>query len=81
MENCTTVWNPYLQRDINLVEKVQRRFTKRVPGLSELTYAERCEILNLDTLELRRLRNDLVYCFKMVRNDVNVDVHDFFYVF
>jgi len=46
-----------LNKDIvcKLIEKVQRRFTKRLPGLENLTYQERLNRLNLITFELRRL--------------------------
>ena len=37
----TVVWSPQLKGDIHTIEKVQRRFTKRLPGCSNLTYAER----------------------------------------
>lgn len=65
LEYCTTVFNPYLHKDINLLESVQRRFTSRIPGLNQLDYSERLKVLNLESLELRRLRYDLVECFKI----------------
>ena len=61
-----------------MVEKVQRRFSKRVLGLFALCYGERREILQLDTLEQRRLTNDLVYCYKLMNGLVDSDKHDFF---
>ena len=42
------------------IEKVQKKFTKRLPGCNSLTYIERRNKLNLTTLELRRLYYDLV---------------------
>ena len=41
LETATTVWNPYLMKDINIIESVQRKFTKRVPGMFEKSYGER----------------------------------------
>ena len=41
------------------LEAVQRRFTKKLKGLSTLACAERLVKLNADTLELRRLKQDL----------------------
>ena len=41
---------------IDLIERVQRRFTKRLPGYSNYTYNERLTLLKLPSLELRRLR-------------------------
>ena len=45
-------------------ESVQRRFTKRFPCCRYLTYNDRLVKLNIDSLELRRLRLDLVYVYK-----------------
>jgi len=38
--NCV-VWSYHLKRDIELIEQVQRRITKRLHGLSKYTYDER----------------------------------------
>ena len=44
-------------RTFDSVEKVQRRFTKRLKGLSleSMTYAESLRYLDVPSLELRRL--------------------------
>ena len=59
LEYNTVVWSPSLECDICNVEKVQRKFTKRLPGYSKYSYAERRRKLKLTTLELRRLHYDL----------------------
>jgi hypothetical protein len=41
--NCV-VWSPYLKQDIERIERVQRRFTKRMPGLKNYAYADRLEL-------------------------------------
>jgi ribonuclease P/MRP protein subunit RPP40 len=43
-----------------MIEKVQRKATKMIFGLSNKTYQERLKLLGLTTLETRRLRGDLV---------------------
>ena len=45
---------------------MQRYFTKRLFGLSKLSYCERLISLHLDILERRRLIYDLVSCYKMI---------------
>ena len=65
-EYNSVTWSPMLTKDIVCIEKVQRRFTKRLPGLKNLTYQGRLNHLNLITLELRRLHLDLTMCYKII---------------
>ena len=73
VEYCSLVWSPSLKKDIELIEKVQRRFTKRLPGLKYQSYNERLHYLGSPSLELRRLHLDLIYCYKNVFGVVNVN--------
>ena len=73
------IWSPSLKCDIASVETVQRKFTKRLPGYSDLSYAERRAKLNLQTLELRRLHCDLVLCYKIAFGIVKLQFSDFLY--
>jgi len=68
LEYNSVVWNPH-QKDLILrIEKVQRRFTKWIPSLYKLSYSERLAMLNLEPLELRRLRFDLIEYYKILHN-------------
>ena len=78
LEYGTVLWSPTLKKYIDQIENVQRRFTKRIPEISELPYFERLKRLNLETLEVRRLRFDLVYYFKILHNLTPHDSNDFF---
>ena len=40
---------------IDLLENVQRLFTRRLPGLDNLNYTEKLTFLNLPSLELHKL--------------------------
>jgi hypothetical protein len=62
------VWNPSVKYLIDLLENVQRKFTKRINSISHLPYLERLSILNLEPLELRRLKTDLIMYFKIINN-------------
>jgi len=46
--------------------------------MKTLSYAQRIHILNLPTLELRRLHNDLVHCYKIIFGFIDVSRDDFF---
>jgi hypothetical protein len=56
LEYCIQAWRPHLQKDINLLEKVQRRATRMIENFSKLSYQERLSRLKLTTLETGRLR-------------------------
>ena len=53
------------------------QFTKRLPCLSGMPYNQRVDTLGLQTLELRRLIMDLVYCYKIVFGLTCLDMNDF----
>jgi len=72
------IWSPSTARDIDAVESVQRRFTKRLPTLKNLSYRERLKCLNIFSLELRRLHTDLFWCYKIVFGLVYVNLDDLF---
>ena len=42
LEYAIQCWSPYFIKDIQELEKVQRRMTKLVPELKDLDYEERC---------------------------------------
>ena len=37
---CFPVWNPVPRRNIDLIERVQRRYTKSIRGLRDLSYSD-----------------------------------------
>jgi hypothetical protein len=51
LEYAAPVWNCLGKKDVKKLEKVQRRATKMVPQLRNLSYEER--LLNLDLLKPR----------------------------
>ena len=57
------LWSPYLMKHINLVEKVQRSFTRFISGLS---YPERLTVLKLYSLQRRRERYIIIYVWKIL---------------
>ena len=61
MEYNSVVWSSDLKWDIEAIEKVQRRFTKRLAALKKLSYGQRLKLVNLPSLELRRLHTES-YC-------------------
>jgi len=41
VEYCSQIWSPHYDKDIKLIEGVQRRATKLVTGMQDLQYDER----------------------------------------
>ena len=41
VEYCVSAWSPYYKKDKELLEKVQRRFTKMTVNMEVLSYEER----------------------------------------
>ena len=78
LEYGTTVWSPLLMRNKRILEQVQCRATKLIPGLGHLPYPERLIYLGLPTLEYQRLRADMVQTYKLTHGLEKV-AHDRFF--
>jgi len=72
------VWSPHLLKDIDLIEKVQRRFTKRLLNMSGKCYNDRLSALKLERLEALRMRTDVITAYKIIFGLTGVDCNDFF---
>jgi len=64
LEYAAQVWNPYYEKDIEIIEKVQRRATKIPTEFRHLEYEERLKMWGLTTLKERRVRGSLIQMYK-----------------
>ena len=68
----------YRKKDIGTLERIQRKATKMIPELRDISYEERLKECGLTTLETRRLRGDQIEVFKILNGYENIDRNMFF---
>ena len=72
--------SPYLKKDIKLLEDVQRRATKLLRSIDDLSYTERLKHLNLYSIEDRLTRGDMILMFRLMTDDIRIDKKKLFSV-
>ena len=71
-------WAPINEKDADMVEGVQRRVTKMIPNLRNLSYEERLKMLGMFSSRYRRLRDDMIEVFKMIQSIDKVNLRKLF---
>ena len=72
LEYAIQAWSPYLVKDIEILEKVQKRMVRQIRNITG-TYEEKMTKIGLTTLQERRLRGDCIEAFKMLKGFSRVD--------
>ena len=78
MEYAVAVWSPWMQKDDEVLEKVQQRFVRMLSDVKGATYEEKLEAVGLTTLRERRVRGDMIETFKTMRGFNRVERDDWF---
>ena len=78
LEHCIHAWRPYRKKDIDKLERIQRRATKMIPELKDLCYKSRLSQCGLTTLDTKRLRGYQIEVFKIVNGYEDIDRNMFF---
>ena len=79
MEYAVQAWSPDLAKDIECLERIQRRATKMVRGLKNMYYQKRLKAVGLQSLQQRR-RGDLIETFKIL-NGIEITDQKLFFQF
>ena len=80
LEYAVPLWSPYLQKDIDALERVQRRALKYalpMPSRDSL-YEERLAMLGWSSLQSRRSCLFLLECYKTIHDLNGLDCDDYF---
>ena len=78
LEYANAVWGPHYEMDQQKIQRVQRRATKLIEDIKDLSYEERLCSLNMSSLQHRRLRGDIIDSYKIVTGIYDVDKETFF---
>ena len=73
LEYASCIWSPHQLGSIKKVESVQRKFTKRLRNFASLDNKTRLQQLGLESLEVRRLRQDLLYTNNILFGHISTD--------
>lgn len=66
-------WLPYYRRDVETLERMQKRFTNILPALVCISYEETLDRLALFSRERWRLREDLIQVYRIKRGTCKVE--------
>jgi ribonuclease P/MRP protein subunit RPP40 len=77
LEYAIQAWCPWTQKDIKVLEAVQKRAIRLISGLKG-TYEEKLQQVNLTTLEDRRARGDAIETFKILRGFTQIKPETWF---
>ena len=68
LEYGNIIWNPRFKKDIEAIERVQRRATKLVHNDRNMSYSDRLKVLKIPSLTYRRFCGDMIQVYRLLHN-------------
>ena len=78
LEYGNVIWGRYYQADIKSLDSIQRRATRLITTLKDISYKERLKELQLHSLVYRRRRGDMIQMFKIMNGLVRMNINTLF---
>ena len=78
LEHAVAAWSPWYEKDIESLEKVQRRLVRTLLNVRGQSYEDKLRDAGLTTLKKRRERGDAIEAFKTLNGFNNVVKTDWF---
>jgi Reverse transcriptase (RNA-dependent DNA polymerase)/Endonuclease-reverse transcriptase len=72
LEFASPAWSPWLAKDIQVLENVQKRAVRMISGLKSDSYEAKLKELGMQSLQARRVESDLVLMYKVIHGTCNV---------
>ena len=79
MEYGNVIWHPIFKRQSKNLENVQRKATKILKEIKNLSYEERLKFLNLPSIKYRQTRSDIMQTFRIIHVIDNIIKDVLFY--
>ena len=73
LEYASPLWNVGYLGDLRLLERIQRRWTRAVSGMTDVPYDERLRRLDLFSFKGRLLRTDLILVWKILNGKCAIE--------
>ena len=78
LEYAAQAWSPWLEKDCELLENVQKRCVKMMSDVQGETYEEKLKDAGLQLLKERRERGDAIETYKVLRGIEKVEIGNWF---
>jgi len=78
LEYCVQAWSPHYYKDINKIEKVQKRAVNMIKDIRSIDYTGKLRELNLFSMSRRRMRGDMIEVYKILSGKEKIDKSNLF---